>query len=78
MGLHDMLREGIVAGTETRNGKTVVMLDINGWGGDSGAGVFDGSGYVVGTITYRFGAGGFVLMGMVPMHFTDKQLAAIR
>lgn len=55
MGLHNMLREGIVAGAETRHGKTVVMLDVNGWGGDSGAGVFNAGGWLVGMITYRFG-----------------------
>lgn len=80
-GLHDMYREGYVSGVVIVHGKAVVMLSVNGFGGDSGAGVFDASGRLVGVISiiYQSARGGYIkFMGIYPLQFTAAQWSGVR
>lgn len=80
-GLHDMYREGYVSGVVIVEGKAVVMLTVNGFGGDSGAGVFDASGRLVGVISiiYQSTRGRYLkFMGMYPLQFTAQQWSGVR
>lgn len=75
--LKHMYRGGYVAG-DARIGKwQCTMLNVQGFFGDSGAGVIDESGRVVGVISLivpQTAKGAqFTMMCMIPLHFTDKQ-----
>jgi uncharacterized protein Usg len=69
----DTYREGYV--TSFKHGD--MIMDINGFFGDSGAGIFDASGKVVGVMSYleAFPRQGvvFKLMGASPLEFTPLQ-----
>ena len=66
----NLLRFGTVSGWQTG----VLLLDIHGWPGDSGAGVFNDEGELVGVISIIAGEGLFYQMGMFRMAFTAEQL----
>lgn len=79
--LHTIYREGYVAGYVVDSGKQLALLDINGFGGDSGAGVFDADGSIVGVVSviYQTSQGGYLkFMGLYPLKFAAKQWAKIR
>jgi V8-like Glu-specific endopeptidase len=66
-------REGYVA--SYRHGD--MLMDVNGFFGDSGSGIFDGSGKLVGVISFisphRSQGLTFSLMGAYPLEFTPLQ-----
>jgi len=52
------------------------MYDINGWFGDSGAGIFDRDGKLVGVISILYSTSDtqpMHLMGSLPLRFTAEQ-----
>ena len=58
-----------------------MLLDVNGYYGDSGAGVFNTSGELIGVVSllYQDNQNGYIkFMGMFPLKFTDAQWARIR
>lgn len=71
-GLANQYRRGVVSG----EGMGAVLLDVSGWKGDSGAGIFKG-GQVVTLITGLYERGSFGLMVAFPLEFTPEQLATI-
>lgn len=80
-GLHDMYREGYVSGVVIVKGRAATMVSIAGFYGDSGAGVFDASGRLVGVVSilYQSTRGGYLkFMGMYPLQFTAKQWSGVR
>lgn len=73
------MREGYIAGlTHYHQYKHIVLIGTSGWHGDSGAGVFNASGRLVGVISIIHGNPIWNMMGVIPLRFTAKQLAAIR
>jgi len=72
-GVNDVYREGYVTSYE----HSAMVMDVNGFFGDSGAGIFDESGHVVGVMSYieAHAHSGLVfrLMGAVPLEFTPLQ-----
>ena len=71
-GLANQYRRGVVSG----DGMGAVLLDVSGWKGDSGAGIFK-DGQVTTLITGLYERGSFGLMVAFPLEFTPKQLATI-
>lgn len=75
--LRDAYHWGHVAGTEVTHGKLWVALDIRGFFGDSGSGVFDASGHLVGVISiimpYENEGIQVSWMGAFPLQFTPEQ-----
>lgn len=72
-GLTDMFRRGYVMGTD----KGWWVTDILIFRGDSGAGIFDKSGRIVGVVSTMFASGeNFHGMGAMPMKFSQEQLAS--
>lgn len=73
VGVHNVYREGYV--TSYSHGEMV--MDMNGFFGDSGAGIFDADGKLVGVMSYiaaqRHQGLVFRLMGSYPMDFTPLQ-----
>lgn len=71
-GVPQSYREGYVS----QNFGNVIFLDANGWKGDSGAGVFNSNGYIVGTINFVYGNldEGYWLMGVTRFSFEGKDL----
>jgi hypothetical protein len=60
------------------DGRTYTMYNINGWLGDSGSGVFNDSGRLVGVISILFYTSDqqpMHLMGSLPLKFTARQLS---
>jgi len=72
-GLSDQYRRGVVSGY----GQGVVLIDANGWKGDSGAGVFK-AGKVVTVVSGLFERESFGLMVVTTLEFTPKQMAIIK
>jgi hypothetical protein len=72
-GVNDVYREGYVSSYE----HSAMVMDVNGFFGDSGAGIFDTNGRVVGVMSYiaAYGHSGLVfrLMGSYPFEFTPMQ-----
>lgn len=72
-GLRDVYREGYITGYH----RTEMMLDMNGFFGDSGAGIFNADGNVVGVISYIHVKSEkdmtFRLMGAAALEFTPLQ-----
>ena len=68
-----LLRRGYVSGFDEVNS----IYDVNGYHGDSGAGVFDSKNRLVGVISYIHGRESFAMMGSYPLNFTAAQLAAV-
>lgn len=69
---NNLLRKGYVSGFI----KGDMALDVNGWFGDSGAGIFDSNGKLIGVVNFLFGdlPHGFRLLGVSPLTFTPQQL----
>lgn len=81
-GKHDWLQRGFVVGKDkSDDGKSVDVLDINGFFGDSGAGVFDKDGRLVGVIDILdfdvYEGVQYKMMGAFPLAFTPAQWAAV-
>lgn len=75
--LSDVYREGTISGVVEEDGKVVILVDINGFFGDSGSGVFNEKGEVVGVISVINSQGlapQFKIMGLFPFKFECKQL----
>lgn len=76
-----MFRQGYYSGLVNSNGEVVSVYDLNIWGGDSGSGIFDARGKLVGTTISMLGrhvSNGTVLYTWKmavsrPYSFTDKQ-----
>ena len=67
-----------MSGTAQNHGRTFTMYDINGWLGDSGSGIFNDDGQLVGVISILFYTSQeqpMHLMGSLPLKFTSKQWA---
>jgi hypothetical protein len=67
-----MFRKGYVSGVFPDR----TMYDINGFHGDSGAGIFNDKKEIVGVISYIFEAQAFTMMGSFPLNFTKEQVQA--
>ncbi len=65
-----LLRRGYVSGFYEVN----TIYDVNGYHGDSGAGVFNAKNRLVGVISYIHGSESFAVMGSYPLNFTAEQL----
>lgn len=73
-GLADQYRRGYVTGTRG----DLILIDAEGWKGDSGAGIFKAGRLVsVLSIAYSPPFTPFHLMGAFPLEFTPEQLATI-
>ena len=72
-------REGYVAGSVDGKGETVTLVVINGWHGDSGAGVFNTNGTLIGVNTGRASQGEtldeIVFGYFYPLRFSKEQLS---
>ena len=68
-----LLRRGYVSGFDNVN----TIYDINGYHGDSGAGVFNDKKQLVGVISYIHGKNSFSMMGSYPFNFTAAQLKEV-
>lgn len=80
-GLFDIYREGYVSGYAVADGRNFLLIDTNAFYGDSGAGVFNAGGQVIGVISmiYQNTTGGYLkFMCMYPLRFTAKQWAEVR
>lgn len=80
-GLTMILREGLVIGSEG----PVDIIDAQGWKGDSGSGVFNHRGEVVGVVSAinadidpNWPGASFQVVLMSPLAFTPEQLALIK
>lgn len=69
----NMFRKGYIAGEKGKN----IIFDVNGYKGDSGAGVFGPDNRLFGVISYIYVNNSFSLMGAFPLNFTNEQLAAV-
>jgi hypothetical protein len=71
-----MYRCGYVSGHVDAGPVVVTLYDLNGYFGDSGAGIFNSRGQLVAVVSvlYQQEDGGYMkLMGSFPLAFTDKQ-----
>jgi S1-C subfamily serine protease len=77
-GLTDQFRTGYVAGQTESYGKTAMTVQIPGFFGDSGSGLFNTDGEVVGVtsvlLPVEYQGVVFYLMGYFPIVFTKEQL----
>lgn len=76
--LSDVYREGTISGVVEEDDKTVILVDINGFFGDSGSGVFNEKGEVVGVISLVNVQGSkpqIKLMGMFSFGYSCNQLS---
>lgn len=74
--LQDLYREGVVYGPAAIEGKTVTLYSLPIWFGDSGAGLFDRHGYLVGVVSfiYRLDRGpSWQASASFPLAFTPDQ-----
>jgi hypothetical protein len=75
-GLNQLVRRGIVSGLIDYDNETILMIDINGWHGDSGSALFNNKGKIIAVLTYGFSVGGFDMAGCLQMRFSAAQLQA--
>lgn len=68
-GLKQMFRKGSVAGFEGYE----IVLDVNGWHGDSGAAIFNSRGEIVSAVSEGYMHGIFKLVVVYPLEFTTAQ-----
>jgi hypothetical protein len=77
--LTELYRHGYVAGVEDMDGRLVELYDIRGWFGDSGAGIFDDSGHLIGVVSFIYTLddprGQLTMMGSFTLAFTATQWA---
>lgn len=70
-GIDQLYRQGYVVGISDGD----ILLDVRGWKGDSGAGIFNSSGYLIGTMNYYLSppepGNLFYLMGAQPWTFDE-------
>lgn len=74
--LVDIYRQGTVAGYKKFPEAAATLYDLNGYFGDSGAGIFNQDGKLVGVISIIYqqvGDGYMKTMGSFDLAFTDKQ-----
>jgi hypothetical protein len=75
--LTELYRHGYAAGVEDVDGKLCELYDLRGWFGDSGAGIFDDNGHLIGVISLIYtlddGRGQLTMMGGFPLAFTAEQ-----
>ncbi len=72
-GIRQLYRAGVVSGYDG-NG---VVLDINGWHGDSGAAVFNERGRISSAVSEGYMAGVFKLVIVYPIAFTEEQYTSL-
>lgn len=75
-GLVDIYRQGTVAGSKKFPDLKATLYDLNGFFGDSGAGIFNQDGKLVGVISILYqqvGDGYMKTMGSFDLAFTDAQ-----
>lgn len=80
-GLIDQYREGRVSGVSAEHGRIFTLYDINGWFGDSGAGIFNDDGELVGVVNVLVSTGGnepMHLMGSQPLRFTRGEWRSVQ
>lgn len=76
--LRDMYRKATVSGYDVYHGKTITMYDMNGYPGDSGSGIFNADGQLVGVISLmnqQTGEGYMKMMASYSLAFTAQQWA---
>lgn len=75
----NLYRLGYVSGYSDAKpyNKTVTMLDVNGFMGDSGAGVLDMDGKVIGVVSILLWDRTFTMMGMFDFTFKEKDLTRL-
>jgi len=74
--LVDMYRSGYVSGHKQFPEGNVTLYDLNGYFGDSGAGIFNQDGKLVGVVSILYqqvGRGYMKAMGSFDLAFTEKQ-----
>lgn len=74
--LVNIYRQGYIAGYKDFKGQHVTLYDLNGFYGDSGAGIFDSDGRLVGVISVLYqqvGDGYMKVMGSFGLAFTPEQ-----
>ena len=79
----DLYRNGRVYGNEVVDGRTVTLWGLRIWLGDSGSGVFDNRGRLIGVISFMYtfadiGTPVTNMAGGFPLAFTPQQLAQVR
>jgi hypothetical protein len=84
----DLLRKGYIAGhapfhiEEVNLDIPITLLDLNGFFGDSGSGVFNTNGKLIGVVStlsvQQSDKAQSKYMGMMPMNFTEQQLEEAR
>lgn len=78
-GFTDQYREGYVMGYSLGDDpdfpdKQLVVMDVNGWYGDSGSGILDAAGNVVAVVSIAYVDREFKVMVSIPLAFTPAQL----
>ena len=77
-GVPNVLRRGYVAAVI----EGVTLIDAPGYGGDSGSGIFNDRGALIGVLsgsyTWRNESGSFVLIRAMPLRFTQQDWKAVR
>lgn len=68
-----LLRRGYVSGFSGRS----TVYDVNGYHGDSGAGIFNKNNQLTGVISYIHAIESFAVMGSFPLNFTETQLLSV-
>jgi len=75
--LDDQYRHGYASGYHVADNQKWTLYDINGFFGDSGSGIFDSRGFLVGVISIEvsqaYGDAYVKLMGSLPLAFTEEQ-----
>lgn len=77
--LKDMYRHGFIAGQSRVKGVTVTLYDLNGYYGDSGSGIFNDQGDLIGVVSVleqQVDGGYMKLMGSFALAFTAGQWKA--
>jgi hypothetical protein len=71
-----MYRKGYVSGNLVSDNITITLYDLNGYFGDSGSGIFNSRGQLVGVVSvmYQQMDNGYMkVMGSFALAFTDEQ-----
>lgn len=77
----DLYRDGAVYGTIVVDDKVAMLYGINGWFGDSGSGIFDTDGRLVGVVSFVWcmsDGASWQAMGSFPLNFTARQWAQVQ
>lgn len=79
--LRDMYRHGYVSGHHMLKGMDVTLYDLNGYYGDSGSGIFNDSGELVGVVSVMQQQvdGGYIkFMGSFALRFTAQEWESVQ